>query len=145
MKHEMILGALKKQGIDILDGIENPAVVNDGEAVYGTITDLAQEAIDKSSIAIEEKANKHKTCIGLTENALDQMLEFEAIIIKQEKLAKKTLESVRSLKSAMDHELKMLSKTVAELERLNINKVASDLENFTHIFESETIQKLIGK
>jgi len=39
----------------------------------------------------------------------------------------------------------MLSKTVAELERLNINKVASDLENFTHIFESETIQKLIGK
>ena len=145
MKHEKALGALKKRGVDLINGMGNPAVVSDGEAVYGAITDLAQEAIDKSCNAIREKANAHKTCAGLTNEALDQIVEFEEIITKQERLTRKTLESVRSLKSAMVLELKMLSNVASELERLNINKIAADLENLCGIFESETIQKLLGK
>ena len=134
--------ALKNRGIDLADESKGKQMVSDGEAVYGAITDLAKEAIEESTKSIREKSNAHSTCTGLTKESIDQMKEFDEIIKTQQNEARKVLENVRSLKSAMALELKTLSNMVREIESMNINKIVSALSLLRETVENESIRKL---
>ena len=131
--------ALLNNGID-LAGPDK--AITDGKAIYGAISDLAQEAMQASCKRIADKANIFNEVEGLTTEALDQMIDFEDTIKKQEKESKRALEAVRSLKSAMALELKTLSKTIKQVEELNVEKLATDLERIQNILENKTLRKL---
>ena len=146
MSHNKIEEALRANGVDLgsvttqKDNRPIPA-----EAVYGAITDLANEAIKKTTVTIVEKANKYKEVAGMTIDAIDTMKEFEDEILKQEKMARSVLESVRSLKSAMALEMQFLDKAVKQIANLNIRKTIEDLDRLKTLAESATIKKLFGQ
>ena len=148
MKHEKANNALMACGLDLTtSAAQNDKEIRtgDGDKMIAAAKFMAVEAKETSNAAIDAKANSVREAGGITKEAIDHLFEFEDIIHGQEKIAKKTLENVRSMKSAMSLELKTLTKLVAQLKQLDLSSVADELERVQGVMESDTLKKLFAK
>ena len=145
MKHGKTNEAMMAHGIDLAtSAAQNDQEIRtgDGDKMIAAAKFMAVEVKEKSNIAIDAKANSVREADGITKEAIDQLFEFEDMIQRQEKIAKKTLENVRSMKSAMSLELKTLTKLVAQVKQLDLSSVADELERVQVVMESDTLKKL---
>jgi altronate dehydratase len=140
-----VIDAIKANGCDLttVSNANDQRPVPAG-AVIGAIKDLARDALAATAVYIGAKVEKNEHHLGMTIPAMDAMKEFEAEIIKNEQMAKKTLESIRSLKSSMALEMQLLEKVIKQIKRLDIGKTIEDLDRLKTLTESATIKKLFG-